>query len=293
MLTLGYLKEASYSALDKFVALVTAQNAKSSRRVKAFVEAMNAKASSIGVNDSHFSDPSGFVSKDSRSTASDMATIFSLAMADPKLAAVLEKSSHSMSITGRARRSRLIESTVCRDLFTDSDFRILAGKTGTSPDNAYNVTFIARASDDSLFLCSILGSDSEENRWKDSLAALVCAYDTRRGIDTKELDVTAKSVLVSTYPESEVVVSKNPDASVVPASLTKLMAALTASEYLTDWDVKVRVQRNDLTKGSGNNLRYGDYVTVGDLFNDMLLPSSNTAAHVLARLAGKTIDKRV
>lgn len=291
MLTLGYLKEASYSALDKFVAFVTAQDAKSSRRVKAFVDAMNAKASSIGVNNSHFSDPSGFVSKDSRSTASDIATVFSHVMADPKIAAVLEKNTGEMSIAGRARRTRVIESTVCRDLFTDSDFRILAGKTGTSPCNAYNVAFIARASDDSLFLCSLLGSDSEENRWKDSLASLTCAYDRRRGIDTKALDVTAKSVSVRTYPEGEEVVSKNPDESVAPASLTKLMAALTASEYLTDWDVKVRVQRNDLTKGSGNNLRFGDYVTVRDLFYDMLIPSSNTAAHVLARLAGKELDK--
>ena len=174
-------------------------------------------------------------------------------------------------------------------IFTDSDFRILAGKTGTSPDNAYNVAFIARASDNSLFLCSLLGADSEEARWKHSLTILTCAYDKRRGINTKTLDVTAKSVLVSTYPEGEVVISKNSDSAIVPASLTKLIAALTASEYLTDWDVKVRVQRNDMMKGSGNNLRYGDYVTVRDLFYDMLLPSSNTAAHVLARLVGKKL----
>ncbi len=289
ILTMGYLKEASYSALDRFVAFVTAQNAKASRRVKAFVGAMNDKASSIGVNNSHFSDPSGFVSENSLSTASDIATVFSHAMADPKLAAILEKNEHTMSIAGRARRSRVIESTICRDLFTDSDFRILAGKTGTSPDNAYNVAFIARASDNSLFLCSLLGADSEEARWKDSLTVLTCAYDKRRGINTKTLDVTAKSVLVSTYPEGEVVISKNSDSAIVPASLTKLIAALTASEYLTDWDVKVRVQRNDMMKGSGNNLRYGDYVTVRDLFYDMLLPSSNTAAHVLARLVGKKL----
>lgn len=86
------------------------------------------------------------------------------------------------------------------------------------------------------------------------------------------------------------VANKNIDKIGAPASLTKMLnviTALTHGAVLTD---TVTVEAGDATGGSGNNLKTGDIITVENLIINMMLPSSNVAASVMARHIGGTVE---
>lgn len=67
-----------------------------------------------------------------------------------------------------------------------------------------------------------------------------------------------------------------------PASITKVMTALVALEYLS-LDQKITIIEDDIVTGSGYNLKAGDVISIQDLIINMMLPSSNIAAKAIAR----------
>lgn len=74
-----------------------------------------------------------------------------------------------------------------------------------------------------------------------------------------------------------------------PASLTKLLAIITALQIQPDITIKLTMQDGEQTPGSGNNLRPGDTLTLWDALHNMLLPSSNVSATIVARAMGKRL----
>jgi D-alanyl-D-alanine endopeptidase (penicillin-binding protein 7) len=83
----------------------------------------------------------------------------------------------------------------------------------------------------------------------------------------------------------EVLFSKNEEAVLPIASLTKLMTALLISEAELPLDESITITRDDVDteKGSASRLRVGATLTRGELLHLALMSSENRAAHALGR----------
>lgn len=75
-----------------------------------------------------------------------------------------------------------------------------------------------------------------------------------------------------------------------PASTLKMLTALVTVEYVEDLYEVITVTEEDLTVGSGYNLKVGDKLTYLDALYNLMMPSSNTSATLLARNVGNKIS---
>jgi serine-type D-Ala-D-Ala endopeptidase (penicillin-binding protein 7) len=105
----------------------------------------------------------------------------------------------------------------------------------------------------------------------------------RRTPDT--LDLKSSAALVIDQETSEVLVSKNADAVLPIASLTKLMTALVIAEAKIPLDELLTVSQDDVDteKGSRSRLKVGTQLTRGEMLHLALMASENRAAHTLGR----------
>jgi D-alanyl-D-alanine endopeptidase (penicillin-binding protein 7) len=83
----------------------------------------------------------------------------------------------------------------------------------------------------------------------------------------------------------EVLLSKNDQAVLPIASITKLMTALVIREANLDMDETITISSDDVDteKGSSSRLRPGTTLTRGELLHLALMSSENRAAHALGR----------
>jgi D-alanyl-D-alanine endopeptidase (penicillin-binding protein 7) len=91
--------------------------------------------------------------------------------------------------------------------------------------------------------------------------------------------------LVVDQDTNEVLFSKNDQAVLPIASLTKLMTGLIISEANLPLDDKITVTQDDVDteKGSSSRLRVGTELSRGELLHLALMSSENRAAHALGR----------
>lgn len=98
--------------------------------------------------------------------------------------------------------------------------------------------------------------------------------------DAVEPELTAKSVYAVDLDSGKVLLSKNPEMPILPASTTKMATALVALESYQLEDVvtigKVKID------GQKIGLLEGEKISVRDLLNGLLVASGNDAAEVLA-----------
>lgn len=99
------------------------------------------------------------------------------------------------------------------------------------------------------------------------------------------LDLKSSVALVVDQDTDEVLFSKNPQAVLPIASITKLMTALVVTEAGLGLDEPVTVTQDDVdaTTGSSSRLKVGTQLTRGEMLHLALMASENRAAHVLAR----------
>jgi D-alanyl-D-alanine endopeptidase (penicillin-binding protein 7) len=101
------------------------------------------------------------------------------------------------------------------------------------------------------------------------------------------LDLKSAVALVVDQDTDEVLFSKNSDAVLPIASITKLMTALVVTEAGLSMDETLTVTQEDVrgTAGSGmrSRLAPGTRLTRGELLHLALMSSENRAAHVLGR----------
>ena len=282
------ITQLSYRALREVWRVVTKEDARDGKYVRSFVSAMNEKARRLGANDSLFIDPAGYDVEGSKATAHDLLVLFAKALENESIREILSTKEYSIKIDGIYKRVKKIETTVKGQDFDEGIFPIIAGKTGTSPGHSYNLLMLTRLSSGERIVCSILGSLSDERRWKDAYALVGYADKLLSGEDAS-VEVSASYYEISEYPSLRTIAAKSPDNEEVPASLTKIATALTAVDFIDEWDQRVTIHSSDRMRGSGNHLYIGDVVTVRDLFYDMLLPSGNSAARTLARYLGRTV----
>src|SRR5690606_27396064 len=93
--------------------------------------------------------------------------------------------------------------------------------------------------------------------------------------------------------ETEVLYEKGAASQLPPASLTKVLTAVTALRLAASRDIgldyDLTLAASDLVGGSGNNLLEGDTITFADAIANMMLPSSNSTATMVARTFGQIL----
>ena len=99
------------------------------------------------------------------------------------------------------------------------------------------------------------------------------------------LNLKSSVALVVDQETNEVLFSKNDQAVLPIASLTKLMTGLIISEANLSMDEKITITQEDVDteKGSSSRLRVGTELSRGELLHLALMSSENRAAHALGR----------
>jgi len=99
------------------------------------------------------------------------------------------------------------------------------------------------------------------------------------------LDLKSSVALVIDQNTSEVLFSKNEQAVLPIASLTKLMTGLVVSDSHLSMEEMVTISQADVDteKGSSSRLRVGAELSRGELLHLALMSSENRAAHALGR----------
>jgi D-alanyl-D-alanine endopeptidase (penicillin-binding protein 7) len=100
-----------------------------------------------------------------------------------------------------------------------------------------------------------------------------------------DLNLKSSVAFVIDQDTHEVLISKNDQAVLPIASLTKLMTGLIVSETNLPMDEKITITQQDVDteKGSSSRLRVGAELTRGELLHLALMSSENRAAHALGR----------
>ncbi len=99
------------------------------------------------------------------------------------------------------------------------------------------------------------------------------------------LDLKSGVALVVDQETNEVLFSKNSQAVLPIASITKLMTALVVTEGALPLDELLTVAQDDVdaTAGSRSRLKLGTQLTRGEMLHLALMSSENRAAHLLGR----------
>lgn len=118
-------------------------------------------------------------------------------------------------------------------------------------------------------------------------AATRVSYGQAYGLHEVEdpLDLKSSVALVIDQETNQVLFSKNSQAVLPIASITKLMTALVVAEAALPLDEMLTVSQEDVDteKGSGSRLAVGTQLTRGEMLHLALMSSENRAAHALGR----------
>ena len=113
------------------------------------------------------------------------------------------------------------------------------------------------------------------------------SYGQLAGLHSSRDELALKSsvALVLDQDTDEVLLSKNSEAVLPIASLTKLMTALVVTEANQPLDEMLTVTQDDVDteKHSSSRLRVGTQLTRGEMLHLALMSSENRAAHALGR----------
>jgi D-alanyl-D-alanine carboxypeptidase len=110
------------------------------------------------------------------------------------------------------------------------------------------------------------------------------------GRESLGVKTTAGKIFVVDLVSGSELYSQNSDVKTPIASISKLMTALVLLDHRLDWNAKVTVVK----PADGGGLPYffpGDVVTVRDLWQAMLVGSSNEAVYELVRATGLSEDE--
>ena len=100
-----------------------------------------------------------------------------------------------------------------------------------------------------------------------------------------DLDLKSSVAYVIDQDTNEVLVSKNDQAVLPIASITKLMTGVVISEAKLSMHESITITQDDVDteKGSSSRLKVGTRLTRGELLHLSLMASENRAAHALGR----------
>lgn len=105
-------------------------------------------------------------------------------------------------------------------------------------------------------------------------------------------EITAGAALLIDQTTGTILYEKNADAKMYPASMTKILTALVAMDYLKPDDlVVVGTEINEVTLDSSKaGHKVGETITVENVLRGLLIPSGNDSGNVLAAAVAKKVE---
>ncbi len=111
------------------------------------------------------------------------------------------------------------------------------------------------------------------------------------------IDINAKGVILVDATDGHDIYSKNSDAKLYPASLTKLMTALLVAENTSDFNAMVTANKTAFEglsdAGSTVGIKAGEEMSVDNLLICMLVASANESANILAEYVSGDVESFV
>ena len=125
-----------------------------------FIEQMNEKAVSLGLDSTHYADPSGLLA-DNLSSAYDQARLIAYASADERVGGIMRKTSYS-TYAGK----QLISANSTNQLVKSGDIDVRAGKTGFISRSGYCLATLLRLPESGQQVAVVvLGAKSNASRF--------------------------------------------------------------------------------------------------------------------------------
>ncbi|MBO0410497.1 serine hydrolase [Enterococcus hulanensis] len=270
--------------------------------VKVFIDEMNKKAMALGLSQTSFKNVNGFRAKGQMTTVKDFLKLGLFATGFNELLNIWGKKKHEMIISGHNSRSLTIKTTV-QNSELEQQYMLLGGKTGTVGGEILNVTALVSDESNNLYLSVIFGAKRDKDRFE----------AVRRIVDMAKLTDSVGKTELFNFPNAEtagiikipngnpffytnqpikLICEKNPEKEIEPASLVKIMTAILLLENIKDLRQVITLIPSDIIGGSGPELIAGDQVSLLDILHLLLLPSSNTAAKVIARVVGEKLQSK-
>lgn len=258
--------------------------------VSAFMDLVNRKAEYYGMANSNFTSPSG--AGGNTSCAKDLAIAGYYACGYRDILDVWKHKQYNVKVYGPNAREINISSTVMNTPI--GDYIIYGGKTG-SWARTENLLVVAEANNE-VFICVVMDCGSSKNRFV-AMEELLDVISSSSGEVSTALAACAYKIptqipQLHNISEETAIYTKNDTQEIIPASVTKVMTAITALDYADSLSEKILFKPSDLESGSGAIFQAGDIITLNDALAAMLLPSSNMAAKAVARNIGKKYLER-
>jgi len=173
----------------------------------AFVGLMNQKAAELGLERSAFTNPHGLDEPGHYTCAGDIATLISVAMADPRFAEIVAKPSITWTSGGV---SKVYESS--NELLGEYE-GMLGGKTGFTNQAGYSVVLEAERQGVGL-IAVVLGGTSEDDRFEQARTLLDWGFEHYAITEVASGETTAGLVPVTDYLDRTVTAEVAEDALV-------------------------------------------------------------------------------
>ncbi len=114
-----------------------------------------------------------------------------------------------------------------------------------------------------------------------------------------DLDIKARTAILQDYYSGEILYEKDPDRSIYPASMTKIMTAIVAFDLIKSGDLRMdekfliseKAWRLSTSGYSSMFIMVGDEVSVEDLLKGIIIASGNDACIALAEGIAGTEDE--
>lgn len=273
--------------------LTAKADASYSASINAFMTAFNAKASSLLMSNTTAALPSG--SGTTNSNAHDLLKLVVAAAGYDRLNPIWSAKSKTIHTKNPVSRAISLETTVTSYSFEDY-YTLLAGKTGSM--GTAQALVILGMCEGELLAGAVIGASGGR------FTAMKQLFDIAK-LALNGQDVTAQQVTDATGAaicvlpriptlwdgrELETLFTQNPTTQSGQASVTKVLTAITALDYIKDLDETFTFTADEISVGgSGGVFQEGDIVSYRDALYAMMLPSSNMAAHAVANNVGKMI----
>jgi len=129
-----------------------------------FIQRMNSKAEELGLQSTHYADPSGLLSENV-SSAYDMARLITLASQDERISSIMRLSEYTVSTSNR----RVVSFHSTNHLLGRADVDVRAGKTGFISKAGYCLATLLRMPDSGQQVAVVvLGARSNAGRFMES-----------------------------------------------------------------------------------------------------------------------------
>ena len=262
---------------------------------QAFVDEMNRLSLEMGLNDSLWVNASGLRDREieAYTTAHDIAKMGILAYGDGQINEYWSIKEYTCVIQkpyffSTYKYKKLI-STVPLNMI-GKKYKILGAKTGTG-DGYNGLLCICDIGDGNIISGAILDAKSEEYRFEAMNELMDIAYSIVNKRIHKNMRVRkahmACAYLLNQNGVGKCVFKQNADIKYPPMSLAKVLAFLTMSKYVSDYNEWILVKPYD--EKENDLLKKWSKLQLTSLIYFSLLPSCCTASDALARYCGNII----